>query len=249
MWCVKGRFGRNMCFPGGKQRFFKLRRSKKVAKTHGNYVRNGCLRNVLKIDGFLTKIELQNVANTTQKNNIFGMAFAWEFDVFFEHVLIRKWSQNGSKKGSKIDPKMMRNRCPRQDAVLGRFWLILDRFWVDFGTILGWFWDDLGFILGLFLKGFWRPFVAASVANYMTSLRMRTSQLQQKSSQLLKNMRFPYPQLADQVWHAMGRWPGEFNFICSRFSILGGILWAIFSNYFWTWTRMSLPYRLLAGSM
>ena len=98
---------------------------------------------------------------------------------------------------------MMRNRCPRQDAVLGRFWVdfgsILGRFGIDFGTILGRFWDDLGFILGLFLKGFWRPFVAASVANYMTSLRMRTSQLPQKSSQLSKNMRFPSPQLADQV--------------------------------------------------
>ena len=50
--------------------------SKKVAKTHENDVRNGCLRNVLKIDGFLIKTELQNVAKTTQKNNIFGMDFA-----------------------------------------------------------------------------------------------------------------------------------------------------------------------------
>ena len=65
--------------------------------------------------------------------------------MFFEHVLVRKWSQNGSKKGSKIDPKMMRNRCPRQDAVLGRFLVnlgsILGRFWDDFGTIWGSFWD------------------------------------------------------------------------------------------------------------
>ena len=152
MWCVKGSFYGNTCFPAGKQRFFRLWRIKKVAKTHENYVRNGCLRNVLKIDGFLTKIELQNVAKTTQKNNIFGMDFAWEFDVFFEHVLGRKWSQNGSKKGSKFDPKMMRNRCPRQDAVLGRFWvdfgLIWGRFWVDSGTVLGWFWDDFGSIFG-----------------------------------------------------------------------------------------------------
>ena len=130
---------------------FRLRRIEKVAKTHENDVRNGCLRNVLKIDGILTKIELQNVAKTTQKNNIFGMDFAWEFDEFFEHVLVRKWSQNGSKKGSKIDPKMMRNRCPRQDAVLG--W-----FWVDFGSILGRFWDDFGTILSSFWGCFWKDF-------------------------------------------------------------------------------------------
>ena len=143
MWCVKGRFYGNTCFPAGKQRFFRLRRIEQVAKTHENDVRNGCLRNVLKIDGILTKIELQNVAITTQKNNIFGMDFAWDFVVFFEHVLVRKWSQNGCKKGSKIDPKMMRNRCPRQDAVLGRFG-------ADFGSIWGRFWDDFGTILGRF---------------------------------------------------------------------------------------------------
>ena len=162
MWCVKGCFYGNTCFPAGKQRFFRLWRIKKVA-THENDVRNGCLRNVLKIDGFLSKTEPQNVAKTTQKNSIFGMDFASEFDVFFEHVLGRKWSQNGSKKSSKFDPKMMRNRCPRQDAVLGRFW-------VDFGSILGGFWVDFGTILGRFLDPFhvtrYRSSTAARAAQY-----------------------------------------------------------------------------------
>ena len=118
-----------------------------------------------------------------------------------------------------------------------RFRSILGRFGVDVGTILGRFWDDLGFILGLFLKGFWRPFVAASVANYMTSLRMRTSQLQQKNSQLSKNMRFPSPQLADQVAHAIGCKSASF------FRCFFGCVFGAFLGGFWGpfWSRFGTP--------
>ena len=106
-----------------------------------------------------------------------------------------KWVQKGVQNWPQNDEKSM-------PAPGCRFRLILGRFWVNLGSILGRFWDDLGFILGWFLKGFWRPFVAASVANYMTSLRMRTSQLQQKNSQLSKNMRFPSPQ---PCWPGYGK--------------------------------------------
>ena len=183
------------------------------------------------------------------------MDFAWEFDVFFEHVLVRKWSQNESKQGCKIDPKMMRNRCPRQDAVLGRFWVdfgsIWGRFWDDFGMILGRFWDDLGFILGLFLKGFWRPFVAASAANYMTSLRMHTSQLQQKNSQLSKNMRFPSPQ---PCWPGLTRHWASFLAVFSSYfrRFFGCVFWLIswrFREPFWTHFRLKVRSKRLQKSV
>ena len=88
-------------FPAGKQRFLRLRRIKQVAKTLENYVRNGCLRNVLKIDGFLTKTDLQNVPKTMPKLRFLGYNVApdfWHvFEACFGSKMVPTWVQNGAQ--------------------------------------------------------------------------------------------------------------------------------------------------------
>ena len=86
------------------KKFFRLWRIEKVAKTFENYVRNGCLRNVLKIDGFLTKTDLQNVPKTMPKLRFLGYNVApdfWHvFDARFGSKMVPTWVQNGSQNGS-----------------------------------------------------------------------------------------------------------------------------------------------------
>ena len=83
---------------------FRLWRIKKVAKTHENDVRNGCLRNVLKIDGFLTKTELQYVPKTMSKLRFVGYNVAPDFWHVLRHVLGRKWCQHGPNLAPRMAP-------------------------------------------------------------------------------------------------------------------------------------------------
>ena len=76
--------------------------SKKSQKTHENDVRNGCLRNVLKIDGILIKNELQNVAKTTQKTIFSGWILLENLMCFLSMF----WYGNGAKMAPKRDPKL-----------------------------------------------------------------------------------------------------------------------------------------------
>ena len=69
------------------------------------------------------------------------------FDMFLRSFLDRKLVQNGSKKGSKMWWKIIKNGFPRQGA-------ILERFWLDFWVIL----VQFGFDLGLILERFWYDF-------------------------------------------------------------------------------------------
>ena len=80
-------------------------RNKKVVKTHGNYVRNGCLRNVLKIDGFLTKTDLQNVPKTMPKLRFLGNSIAPDFWHVFEACFGSKIVPTCVQNGAQNDPR------------------------------------------------------------------------------------------------------------------------------------------------
>ena len=159
----------------------------KTCKTHAQ---NRCLKSVRKIRVIWSQNGVQKGHLKRPKAYIFRHIFACYFRHVFVVVLGSKCIENGSKKGSKMWPKIMKNRRPRQNAILERFgvdfWQILDRFGVDFWVILG----SCGTDFWLILIRFFARILAQVKQRKTRSLRKRTNQLQQKSIQLSKKCAF-----------------------------------------------------------